>query len=65
MNPALALELIDLAVSLTKTQASGKAQQDATVAGILVQIIRKSVAAYQAHTGETLNPSLIEPEAGL
>jgi hypothetical protein len=59
MNPNLAFEIAELAVSLARTQASGKLQQDAALAGILLQIIEKAVQAYQAHTGEPLDPSLI------
>ncbi len=62
MNPNLALEIVDFAVSLVKTQASGKVQQDANLAGVLLQIIEKAVQAYQDHTGENLDPVLIRPE---
>jgi len=62
MNPNLAFEIANLAVSLAKTQASGKLQQDASLVGILLQIIEKAVQAYQEHTGETLDPSLIKAE---
>jgi len=65
MNPNVAFEIVDLALSLAKTQASGKVQQDATLAGILLQIIEKAVQAYQDHTGETLDPSLIKAEDAL
>jgi hypothetical protein len=41
---------------------SGKAQQDATLSGILLQIIARAIQAYQDQTGETLDPSLIKPE---
>jgi hypothetical protein len=63
MNPNLAFEIAELAVSLARTQASGKLQQDAAMAGILLQIIEKAVQAYQAHAGEPLDPSLIKAEA--
>jgi hypothetical protein len=62
MNPNAALEIFNLAVTLVKTQSSGKVQQDATIAGILLQIVAKAVQAYQDHTGETLDPSLIKAE---
>jgi hypothetical protein len=65
MNSNVALEIVELAVSLAKTQASGSLQKDATIAGILVQIVEKAVQAYQAHTGEPLDPSLIKAEDGL
>ena len=43
MNSKIAFEIIELAMSLVKKQASGKVQQDATVAGVLLQIIKKAV----------------------
>ncbi len=56
MNPNIAFEIVELAVSLTEIQTSGKLQQqDATLAGILLQIIQKGVQAYREHTGETLD----------
>ena len=63
MNPNVAFEIIELALSLAKSQADGKIQQDANLANILVQIIGKAVQAYQDHTGEPLDPSLIKAEA--
>ena len=62
MNTTVAFELVELAVSLAKTLAGGKVQQDVTIAGVLLQIIERAVQAYQDHTGETLDPSLIKPE---
>jgi hypothetical protein len=62
MNVNVALEILELAVSLAKTQASGSLQKDATLAGILLEIVEKAVQAYQAHTGEPLDPSLIKAE---
>ena len=62
MNPNVAFQIVELAVALAKTQASGKVQQDATLTGILLQIIEKTVQAYQDHTGQALDPSLIKAE---
>ena len=62
MNSDLLFEIADLAVSLVKSQTSGKAQQDAALTGSLLQIIEKAVRAYQAHTGEKLDPSLIKAQ---
>ena len=42
MNPNVALEIVELAVSLAKTPADVKLQQDATVASILVSDHRES-----------------------
>ena len=62
MNPDVAFEIVNLAVSLVQAQTTGKLQQDATLAGILLTIINKAVRAYHDHTGETLDPSLIRAE---
>ena len=65
MNPDLIFEILDLAVSLAETQSTGTVQQDATVAGTLVQIIQKAAQVYRQHTGETLDPSVIQAEEPL
>ena len=65
MNPNILLEIAELAMSVAGTHGSGKVQQDAALAGILLQIIEKAVQAYQDHTGEPLDPSLIKPEAAI
>jgi hypothetical protein len=62
MNPNVAFEIVELALSLAKTQASGTLQQNATLAGVLLQIIEKAVHAYQDHTGAPLDPTLIKAE---
>jgi hypothetical protein len=58
MNPQLIFDIIALALSLVRGQ-------NASVAGTLVQSIQKAAAAYQAHTGEALDPSLIKAEEPL
>jgi hypothetical protein len=65
MNVNVAFEIVELAVNLIKSQSSGEVQQDAVLAGTLLQIIEKAVAAYQDHTGEPLDPSLIKAESQL
>jgi hypothetical protein len=55
MNPQLLFDIIDLALSLVKSPG-------ANVANTLLQIIQKGVAAYQAHTGEPIDLSLIKAE---
>jgi hypothetical protein len=62
MNSTFAFEIAELAVSLARTQASGRVQQDAELAGTLLQIIQKAVQAYQDHTGKVLDPNLIKAE---
>jgi hypothetical protein len=62
MNPNVAFEIVELALSLAKTQASGKLQQNVALAGVLLQIIEKAVHAYQDHTCARLDPTLIKAE---
>ena len=62
MNPDVAFEIVNLAVSLVQALTTRKAQQDATLSSILLQIIARAIQAYHDHTGETLDPSLIKPE---
>ena len=65
MNPKVAFEIVALALSLAKSQTSGKLEQDATLADVLLQIIGKAIHAYQEHTGEALDPSLIKAEGSV
>ena len=65
MNVNVAFEIVELAVNLIKSQSSGEVQQDAVLAGTLLRIIEKAVTAYQDHTGEPLDPSLIKAESRL
>jgi hypothetical protein len=58
MNPQLIFDIIALALSLARGQ-------DANVAATLLQIIQKGAQAYQQHTGEALDPSLIKAEVPL
>ena len=57
MNPKLIVDLLQLATALADTHQAG---QD--VAHILLDMVRKSVQAYEDQTGETLNPALIRGE---
>jgi len=60
MNPILILDILGLAVKLSRRDDS---LADSDVAAALLTIIRKGVLAYQEHTGRLLDPSLIKPEA--
>ena len=62
MNPALVFNILELALSLAKTQLGVKAQEDANIAETLLQIVQKGALAYRQHTGEALNPALIKTE---
>jgi hypothetical protein len=65
MNADFAVEIIELTLSIMKNQTDGKLQQDANMAAVLVSIIGKAIAAYEASTGQPLDPSLIKAEAPL
>ena len=57
MNPQLVLDLVDVAISLARTQMdSGDAKQ------ALLAIVQKGAAAYRDHMGEPLDLSLIKTE---
>lgn len=63
MNIQLILEIIQIAAGVAVHNTSGPAQQDLTIAQDLTTIIQKATLAYQQHTGQPLDPSLIQPEA--
>ena len=62
MNANIVFDILELVVGLVKTQASGRVQQDANIADILLQIAGKIRKAYQQQTGKPLDPALIKPE---
>jgi len=62
MNLTIALQILDLAFNVLKTQTGGKLQQDATVGEILLQIVAKARQAYEMELGQPLDPSLIKTE---
>ena len=59
MNPGIAFEIMELALSLAKAQTAGRAQQDIALAAILLRIVEKGAQAYRDHTGQPLDLSLI------
>jgi hypothetical protein len=62
MTPNFAFEIVELALGILKNQTAGKVQQDAALAGALLQIIQKAVQAYEDQTGQPLDPTLIQAE---
>jgi len=62
MNVALIMEIAQLASSLVDN-ALEKGQTAASVTSVMLQIVQKGTQAYEQHTGETLDPSLIHAEA--
>ena len=62
MNIEAAFEMVDLALSLARSQMRGNVQSDVTVEETLLEIVRSAARAYQDQTGEALDPSLIKVE---
>ena len=65
MNIDIALQIVYLAVSLVKTQTSGSLHATEDVGTTLSEIVRVAARAYQDHTGEAVDPSLIHSEEPL
>ena len=62
MNIDLIVEIINLALSLVNNALNG-GQPATAVTAALVQILQKGAQAYQQHTGQALDPSLIHVES--
>jgi hypothetical protein len=65
MNPNIAFQILELAVSLLRTVSTGAAQSDAASALTLTEIVRVAAKAYQTQFGQPIDLSLIKPEAGI
>ena len=53
MNPDVAFEIVNLAVSLARALTTGKAQQDATLSGILLRHRKGRSGAPRSHWRNT------------
>ena len=62
MNLDLIMEISDLALSLVGNALHGS-QTAESVTSALLQILQKGEQAYEQHTGQALDPSLIHVEA--
>jgi hypothetical protein len=58
MNANLVLNLLDLAVTLTKSHLEGSDIEES-----IVEVIHAAGKIYEDHTGQPINISLIQPEA--
>lgn len=56
MNTDIAIQIIELALSLVKDQSA------TSVASVLAQIVGKAAKAYKDQTGQPVDPSLIPAE---
>jgi hypothetical protein len=61
MNLNLIFEIVEMALSVVKSQTTGKTQEGTALADSLVEIIRKTIDAYRQHTGAVPDPALIHP----
>ena len=59
MNLNVVFEIAEMALSVVKSQTTGKIQEGTALADSLMQIIQKAVHAYRQHTGATPDPALI------
>ena len=62
MNLDLIMEIAELALSLVNNALNGT-QPSVAVTSTLLQILQKGAQAYQQHTGQPLDPTLITAEA--
>jgi hypothetical protein len=62
MNLDLIMEIAELALSLVNNALNGN-QSSASATSTLLQILQKGAQAYQQHTGQPLDPTLITAEA--
>ncbi len=58
---SLIIEILGLAVTAWSQLATGGAKNTAGLADTLLKIAQKASIAYQAHTGEAINPDLLKP----
>jgi len=58
MNANLVLNLLDLAVTLTRSHLEGSEIEES-----ILKVIRAAARIYEDHTGQPINISLIQPEA--
>ena len=56
---SILLDILGLAVSAWQQHATGGAKSTAGLANTLLQIAQKAAAAYQIHTGEPIDPTLL------
>jgi len=64
MNAELMIEIANLALSVANNAMNGGKPANVTTTTILL-ILQKGVEAYEEHTGQTLDPSLIQTEAAV
>ena len=61
----VAIQILQLAVSLFRSQSSGAVQSDAALAQTLTDIVRIAAQACRDHLGQPIDPSLINPETAI
>ena len=61
----VAIQILQLAVSLFVSLSSGAVQSDAALAQTLTDIVRIAAQACRDHLGQPIDPSLINPETAI
>ena len=62
MNVNLVIEIATLALAIADRQTNRNLKGDTFYEESLLEIIQKAARAYEDHTGEPLDPSLIKAE---
>ena len=62
MSIDLLIEIADLALAISRRQIDRNVKGDPFFELTLLQLIQKAVRAYEDHTGQPLDPSLIKTE---
>jgi hypothetical protein len=65
MNLEIAVQILQLALSLVLGQSTGRVQSDAALAETLTRIVRIAAQAYRSHLGQPMDPSLIKSEPAI
>ena len=65
MNFDRVREIITLTAELVEASTGTDLLKETTSAAILLDLIRKGIQAYQEHSGQPLDPSLVKVEAPL
>ena len=55
------LMILQIALNTATRLTSGSVQSDLAIAQGLEQIIQAALAAYQQHTGQAIDPALLQP----
>jgi hypothetical protein len=61
----VAIQILELALSLLRSQSGGAVQSDAALAQTLTDIVRVAARFYEDQLGRPMDPSLIKSETAM